>query len=97
MRVWGTIEKLTKLIFLVGTKALTFRPYSGQVYSVDRTMQLPPGDFDQDLVGTMAVQTLTNKTIDATQNTITNVLNNIDGGSPTSTYTAAQVVTGGTP
>lgn len=75
MKLLGTISELVVAIFRQNTKQITLRPNAGTTYSADRVGSLPNQDADFELVSKDANQALTNKTIDASLNTLSNIAN----------------------
>jgi hypothetical protein len=75
MKIFGSISKLVSILFKKDSQDITLRPNQSTTYSAARDVQFPAGDADHVLVGTSASQTLTNKTIDADLNTISNIEN----------------------
>lgn len=73
MRLFGKLEELLRLVFRKDSRNITLRPNNSTTYTADRTFDLPPGDASHVIVSETATQTLTNKTIDADNNTITNI------------------------
>lgn len=72
-RVVGSFSRLVSLIFLKNSNDITLRPNQATTYSASRDIQLPPGDAAHTLVSSTSVQVLTNKTINASSNDITNI------------------------
>lgn len=75
MKVFGSLSRLVSILFRKDGQDLTFRPNQSTTYTAARDMQLPPGDTAHTLVSATSTQTLTNKSIDADTNTITNIEN----------------------
>jgi hypothetical protein len=75
MKLFGSITELFRIILRKDTRAITVRPSQTVTYTADRDVQLPPENADSVLVSESASQTLTNKTIDSDNNTITNIVN----------------------
>lgn len=73
MKIFGSISRLTSIIFRKNSRDITLRPNQATTYTLARDVQLPPGDTDQELVGADSTQALSNKTIDAASNTISNI------------------------
>ena len=73
MKIFGSWSELVSLIFRKNSQAITLQPNTATTYTASRTVELPVGDAAHELVGTAATQTLTNKTIDASSNTISNI------------------------
>jgi hypothetical protein len=67
MKLFGSLERLVKLIFRADDNDIELQPNSSTTYTVTRTIELPVGDSDHELVGKDATQTLTNKSISADQ------------------------------
>ncbi len=73
MRIYGLWEKLTSLKFLKGSKTIIVEP-SNQT-GTSGTINIPDiVDTTQDVILSTQAQTLTNKTIDSDNNTITNIV-----------------------
>lgn len=64
-------------MFAIGFKASSFdvllRPDTGTTYTADRVVQLPAGDTDQQLMSKTSTDTVTNKSISGSTNTLTNI------------------------
>ena len=75
MKVFGSLSRLVSILFRKDGQDLTLRPNQSTTYTAARDMQLPPGDTAHTLVSATSTQTLTNKSIDADTNTITNIEN----------------------
>ena len=75
MRVFGSIERLVSILFRKDGQDITVRPNQATTYTAARDLQLPPGDAAHVLTSATSTQTLTNKTIDAASNTISNIAN----------------------
>jgi hypothetical protein len=73
MKVFGSISRLVSILFRKDSQDITLRPNQGTTYTAARDIQLPPGDAAHVLTSASSTQTLTNKSIDADQNTITNI------------------------
>lgn len=76
MKLYGSLSRLVAILFRKDSQDITFRPNQSTTYTAARDMQLPPGDTAHVLVSASSTQTLTNKSIDADTNTITNIDNN---------------------
>lgn len=76
MKVFGSISRLVSVLFRKNSQDLTFRPNQATTYTAARDVQFPAGDTDHVLVSRTSTDTLTNKSIDADTNTITNIDNN---------------------
>lgn len=74
-KIFGSWSELVSIIFREDGQNLTFRPNQSTSYNTDITIELPPGNNAAILVGEDNTQTLSNKSIDADQNTITNIDN----------------------
>lgn len=81
MRLFGSIKELVSAVFRKDTWQITLKPNDTE-YVGDVTLELPPNLTGADvLVSETASQPLTNKTIDADSNTVTNIDNgNIKAG-----------------
>lgn len=75
MKLYGSLSRLVAILFRKDSQDLTLRPNQGTTYTAARDHQLPPGDTAHVLVSASSTQTLTNKSIDADTNTITNIEN----------------------
>lgn len=73
MKIFGSISRLTSIIFRKNSRDITLRPNQATTYTAARDSQLPPGDADSVLVSENGSQALTNKTLDAASNTISNI------------------------
>lgn len=76
MKIFGQWSELTKLIFKEDGQDVTLDANQSTTYTASRQVELPPGDTAHVLVSATSTQTLTNKSIDADTNTITNIDNN---------------------
>lgn len=75
MKLYGSLSRLVSILFRKNSQDITVRPNQGTTYSASRDIQLPAGDSDHVLVSRTSTDTLTNKSIDADSNTITNIDN----------------------
>jgi hypothetical protein len=75
MRLYGSLKELVSAVFRKNSQEITVRPNQSVTYSAARDVQLPQQDADSILVSRNSTDTLTNKSIDADQNTITNIEN----------------------
>jgi hypothetical protein len=75
MKLFGSITELVSAIFRKDSQQITLRPNQTTTYTAARDVQLPPQDANSVIVSESASQTLTNKSIDADSNTITNIDN----------------------
>lgn len=73
MKLYGSLSRLVSILFRKDSQDITLRPNQATTYTAARDIQLPAGDAAHELAGTAAAQTLTNKTIDADSNTISNI------------------------
>lgn len=73
MKLYGSLTRLTSLSFRQNSQDVTVTPNTGTTYTGTRTLQLPPGDASATLVSDSGTQTLTNKSISGTANTITGI------------------------
>jgi len=74
-KLLGTLTELVSLIFRKDSQAVTLQPNQSTTYTGSRSFELPPGDASQVIVSATSTGALTNKTIDADLNTITNIEN----------------------
>lgn len=75
MKLFGSITELVAAVFRKNSQAITVRPNQATTYTAARDVQLPPQDADAVIVSESATQPLTNKTIDADLNTLSNIEN----------------------
>ncbi len=75
MKLFGTISELVKVVFRQNNQQISLDSNNATTYTATRAAELPPGDQDSTLVGASNTQTLTNKSIDADSNTVTNIEN----------------------
>ena len=77
MRIFGQWSELVRLVFRKNANQVTLEPAAGTAASDDVTYRLPAdaGPATIELTTNTSTQTLTNKTIDADSNTITNIEN----------------------
>lgn len=75
MKLYGSLSRLVAVLFRKDSQDITLRPNQATTYSAARDVQLPLGDAAHVLVSTDSVDTLTNKSIDAATNTISNISN----------------------
>lgn len=81
MKLFGSIKELVKVVFRQNGQEIELDSNQATTYTGTRLHQLPPGDASQILVSESATQTLTNKTIDADDNTISDIADaNIKAG-----------------
>lgn len=73
MKIFGSISRLTSILFRKNSRDITLRPNQSTTYTLARDVQFPPGDADHVLVSANSTESLTNKTIDAASNTIQNL------------------------
>jgi hypothetical protein len=73
MKVFGSISRLVSILFRKDSQDITLQPNQGTTYTAARAVQLPAGDTAHVLVSRTSTDTLTNKSIDADTNTITNI------------------------
>lgn len=92
-RVVGSFSRLVSLIFLKNSNDITLRPNQATTYSASRDVQLPPGDTAHTLVSATSTQTLTNKTIDAASNTLSNITNTEISASAAISYSKLAALT----
>lgn len=74
-RFYGSLSRLVSTVFRKNSNDITLRPNQGTTYTASRDIQFPPGDAAHVLTSADSTQTLTNKTIDAASNTISNIAN----------------------
>lgn len=75
MKLFGSLRELARILWREDGFEVSLDANSSTTYTANRDLQLPPGDVNSILVGEANTQTLTNKTIDAPSNTITNIAN----------------------
>jgi len=75
MKLLGSLTEIVLAIFRQNGKQITLQPNSSTTYTADRVVSLPNQDADAELVSLNASQTLTNKTIDVSSNTVSNIVN----------------------
>jgi len=81
MKLFGSIKELVSAVFRKDSQEITLRPNQSTTYTAARDIQLPPGDANHVVVSASSTQTLTNKTIDADDNTISDLADaNIKAG-----------------
>lgn len=73
MKLFGSLKEVIGLVFRKNSQEITVRPNQSTTYTAARDVQLPPGDAAHVLTSANSTQTLTNKSIDADTNTITNI------------------------
>lgn len=73
MKLYGSLTRLVSIAFRQNSQDITLTPNSGTTYTGARTIQLAPGDASAILVSESGTQTLTNKSISGTANTITGI------------------------
>lgn len=73
MKIFGSISELVSVIFRKDTYSITVRPSQTTTYTANRDVQLPDQDANSVLVSRNSTDTLTNKSISGSTNTITNV------------------------
>ena len=73
MKLFQTLTELVSLAFRKDTRNITLRPNQSIAYTADRDIQLPPQNADSILVSADSTQTLTNKTISGSSNTISDI------------------------
>jgi len=83
-KLFGSIRELVRVVFRQNSQEITLDSNSGTTYTADRTVELPPIDANETIVGQAATQPLTNKTIDADLNTISNLAHGSEVDSPSS-------------
>lgn len=75
MKLFGSLSRLVSILFRQDGQDITVRPNQSTTYSAARDIQLPQGDAAHVLVSRNSTDTLTNKSIDADFNNITNIVN----------------------
>lgn len=75
MKLYGSLSRLVSILFRKDSQDITVRPNQATTYTAARDVQLPAGDTAHVLVSRTSTDTLTNKSIDADTNTITNIEN----------------------
>jgi hypothetical protein len=90
MKIFGSITRLLNLVFRQNGQDITLRPNATTPYSTSSTNELPPGDSNHILVSEAAIQTLSNKTISGSANTLTNIPNSAT--TATASNTASTIV-----
>lgn len=73
INMYGNIRKLSSVGLRQNAQDIVVTPNTGTTYTGTRTLQLPPDDNDSVLVSASSTQTLSNKVISGTANTITGV------------------------
>lgn len=73
MDIYGSIRQLVSLGLHQNSQDIIVTPNTGITYTGTRTLQLPPDDNDSVLVSSSSTQTLTNKTISGSSNTISGI------------------------
>lgn len=73
MKFFGSYTNVVSLLFQKNGQLITFRPNQATTYTAARDAQLAPGDANQVLLSQDGTQTVTNKSISGSTNTITNV------------------------
>lgn len=76
MKLLGSLTELLQIKWRKDGFEITSRPNQSTTYTANRDIQLPPGDSAHVLMSEAGTQTVTNKSIDADTNTITNIDNN---------------------
>lgn len=75
MKLFGSLSRLVSILFRKDSQDITVRPNQSTTYTAARDVQLPAGNADHVLISRTSTDTLTNKSIDADTNTITNIEN----------------------
>ena len=73
MKLYGSLSRLVSLLFRKDSQDITLRPNQSTTYTAARDIQLPAGDTAHVLSSATSTETLTNKTIDGDDNTISDV------------------------
>lgn len=93
MKLFGSLSELVSVIWRKNGFLITARPNQATTYTAARDIQQPPGDADHVLMSANSTQTVTNKSIAATQ--ITGQLATANGGTgqnSTATFPTSGVV-----
>lgn len=90
MKLLGKLEQLVELVFRKGLYTFTVKPNQSTVFTANRTYELPPGNADQEIVGTSGTQILTGKSISGATNTLSAIPNSAT--TATSSNTANTIV-----
>jgi hypothetical protein len=90
MKLLGKLEQLVELVFRKGLYIFTVKPNQSTVFTANRTYELPPGDANQEIVGTSGSQTLTGKSISGATNTLSSIPNSAT--TATSSNTVSTIV-----
>lgn len=61
-KIFATIQEIVSVLFRKDSQLITLKPSTGVTYTSDRTIELPPIDSADTLVGAVSTQNLTNKT-----------------------------------
>lgn len=88
MKLLGKLEQLVELVFRKGSYTFKVKPNESTVFTADRTYQLPPGNADQEIVGTTGIQTLTGKSISGANNTLSSIPNSATTATSSNTVDA---------
>jgi hypothetical protein len=91
MKLLGKLEQLVELVFRKGLYTFIVKPNQSTVFTANRIYQLPPGNADQEIVGTSGTQTLTGKSISGATNTLSAIPNSAT--TATSSNTPSTIVT----
>lgn len=73
MLIYGSVTRLVSLAFRQNSNDVVLTPDGGTTYTATRTLTLPPGDSNAELIGAASTQTLTNKTLSGASNTVSNI------------------------
>lgn len=73
MKLFGSLTELITLIFRKNSQTITVRPSNGTTYTAARTIDLPAQDANSQLISRDSTDTLTNKSISGSTNTLTNI------------------------
>lgn len=73
MNLFGSLKELVSIVFRKDGFQQTVRPNQTTTYSADRDIQLPQINAAEVLVGRASTDTLTNKSISGSTNTLTNI------------------------
>lgn len=84
MKKIGSWSELVSILFKKNSQDITLKPNTATTYTAARDVELPPGDTAHELTSATSTSTLTNKTIDADNNTISNLAHGAEVDNPSS-------------